>query len=843
MPPGETVPLGKFTKRVAVDADCSFRDNCGQYDNDDSCHAVRSSCKDHGRAGGITGQCYSFREIYQCVDDDREQLFGDGGSFSGCETTNSSPSGNQDQTTTKTCQATMSSGGSSCTVSHDMGDPNIYTERLGTRLGFRISDKSECIFRINLNTGNVNTNVRKGSCSSVKSHIDGFDAFKQWLDNFDLSHPEVTLQMGHTIGQRRWCMGVSGRGSQDCTMLEEPYEWTDLPPMAGDDPPLRADSVDVSNPQEPVAVFKAHDGGGSDANGMAIISRQEFFITDARDVVDEWQDNACRERIEQIDNGQASGSVECATRPQTPAKNGESVTRGDDTLHENRGFFENYYESPFDGVSRYCSLVEVDGGVAPISGGGSGSSDASGRSCGELESDAGCGYISERCIESNASGGCDLFERTYQCDSDPADGIANPASGRAVDCPGPVRCMGEECVNAPQDTNNEFGEVASKVKAMTWIKENTDCTGSGTGCRVFTGEAKECKVAVGGVQDCCDQPVGTTLNDYLEVTFMSARVASTQTLLSGTGYGFNNPTYGVWKAGTQAVDVATEAFGTAWESITGMTSEKAAQATAQGVAEEGIIASAQQALMQNAAQLIGRTFGKQAMNMIFAQAVTNEAGEQVGQQAFSSVSQVGAQGSGQVVWSSGMQAAGAVVSFVMWVYMIYKIATLLIQMAYECVDEEFELASKRELKAAHKIGTYCNDDSVLGCIEERTSFCTYDSPLGRIVMEQAVRQLPFDFGSAQNPTCQGVTPAQLSALDWSRIDLSEWERIMVNNNRVASSPADITEAGASGHKSSQAKAQEGNYRPNVGSRTMSKVKDDDPSTRRRDSRQNLWGNQ
>ncbi|WP_252176773.1 conjugal transfer protein TraN [Endozoicomonas sp. 4G] len=112
--------------------------------------------------------------------------------------------------------------------------------------------------------------------------------------------------------------------------------------------------------------------------------------------------------------------------------------------------------------------------------------------------------------------------------------------------------------------------------------------------------------------------------------------------------------------------------------------------------------------------------------------------------------------------------------YVMAAYTAYVVAVMVVQMIYECETEEFELAAKKEVKSCTYVGSYC-DNEVLGlCIEKREAYCCYNSPLSRIINEQAIPQLGRSFGSPENPQCGGIAMDEIDQIDWSKIDLTEW---------------------------------------------------------------------
>ena len=81
-----------------------------------------------------------------------------------------------------------------------------------------------------------------------------------------------------------------------------------------------------------------------------------------------------------------------------------------------------------------------------------------------------------------------------------------------------------------------------------------------------------------------------------------------------------------------------------------------------------------------------------------------------------------------------------------------------------CSADERALASDFSKGITHYVGTFCSS-SILGiCISEHETFCVFQSKLGRLIQEQGRAQLNMDFGTAQNPVCTGLTPAQFASL-------------------------------------------------------------------------------
>jgi conjugal transfer mating pair stabilization protein TraN len=90
-----------------------------------------------------------------------------------------------------------------------------------------------------------------------------------------------------------------------------------------------------------------------------------------------------------------------------------------------------------------------------------------------------------------------------------------------------------------------------------------------------------------------------------------------------------------------------------------------------------------------------------------------------------------------------------------------------------CDADEKELAELRSKNRCIQVGTYCAEKVLGVCVRKKTSFCCYGTKLAKIVQEQGKRQLGLGFGSPEHPECQGLTPEQLSRIDFSQINFSE----------------------------------------------------------------------
>jgi len=373
-------------------------------------------------------------------------------------------------------------------------------------------------------------------------------------------------------------------------------------------------------------------------------------------------------------------------------------------------------------------------------------------SCGELEARPDCGFVSRECVEEGASsnGYCFVQAETWDCGQNVE--LPSLESEQVYHCAGPIRCMGQECVQPQKENSRDFARAVGALQAADYLRTDGSCDESGV-CSVFAGEAMECKVAVGGLQDCCKTPSGIDLGSYINLALKINRLDS----LIGIGPQ-DAALRGAWETLRFPFDSAWSAvkggFSTAWDSLIGGSS-----ATVTDAAKSGLIGATRQQMLDSVARWTGSTFGEAAGSQIFSWGGNPW-------------------GVGSASLGGGSAYLGTAMGAVMTAYTVYSITVILVQILWECEEEEFELGARRELKTCHYVGSYCANKKLGVCIEKRRSFCCFNSPLARIIQEQGRAQMGMDWGKAKSPFCQGFSPYQLSAINWDALDLSEWLGIL-----------------------------------------------------------------
>jgi conjugal transfer mating pair stabilization protein TraN len=108
----------------------------------------------------------------------------------------------------------------------------------------------------------------------------------------------------------------------------------------------------------------------------------------------------------------------------------------------------------------------------------------------------------------------------------------------------------------------------------------------------------------------------------------------------------------------------------------------------------------------------------------------------------------------------------------------WTLAMLAIQLSglLSCEDAEQVLAMKRDNRLCHRVGSYCSErlPIINTCIETTETYCCFNSRLSRIINEQGRAQLARGWGRARRPECTGFALEELQALDFSRMDLTEF---------------------------------------------------------------------
>lgn len=539
--------------------------------------------------------------------------------------------------------------------------------------------------------------------------------------------------------------------------------------------------------------FKIRTSVSGEGEGFA---RIRAYYDPATVIVNEsWLPPECINVITALDDGFCTGSYTCTNGPDIDGcvqlADGLEICTGDD-------FWNVMQPSPIQSIDKLCRTVDViatcdwwndDGGgggdgcyivncvpdpdtgveVCPpgtpqgdgtveVCPGNNGES-----ACTVMEDDPECAFVGSECMEgaTGPSGECYSFEETYDCGYDTS---LPGGTTSTVDCNGPIRCMGNDCVASTGETNPNFGKAAAVGETVNFAMMDSNCVGdvsTGVVCEIFKGEYYDCKRVIGGIADCCVTPSGASREQYLKAVKSSWEIASRVSgakALIALGQG---DVKGAWN---QISEPAAVAFSATKESFISPF--------------ETAITAVKDVSIENAIDVIALPL-----------TVPLEFGKQIGSYLISTYGQYV---SDLIVVAGVFRPEMSATSFLAGMIVganVYYVWNIVTQIIYACEDREYEAMMKKSLGSCTEVGDWCERGCGFGlcCIERREGYCCFNSPLSRIIMEQVKDYPAMD---PESPDCAGLSVAELAAVDWSTIDLSEWTNELIANNLIPDSNAE-----------------------------------------------------
>ncbi|EOG4985552.1 conjugal transfer mating pair stabilization protein TraN [Salmonella enterica subsp. enterica serovar Cerro] len=487
---------------------------------------------------------------------------------------------------------------------------------------------------------------------------------------------------------------------------------------------------------------------------------------------DEWSPQSCMDSAKGVADGFAQGEITCIDNP--------TDTTGCTVINGIKVCESQLKPSPLPGIPKLCKKVRVKADYdfykgqmdcwtdpqgethCPVNSGGNLNS------CTEFENNPQCGFISSKCVDGaeGASGTCYVHEDTYDCGSD----VAVPTLEKETEyqCGGPIRCMGDDCLDVSKTQSTDFARATALLNAAQFMTQDMSCTGldgdkNPTGdenviCSAFAGEAGECKIAVGGVSDCCEKPSNISLADYLNLIMAVPKLDGAIMALGSEA----NPS-----AIKGAYQILREPVLDGWTEVT-----KPFASYIENMS--GAVDSFYQPVEQFVDELIDQL--TEQVKEVMADVMKS-----LGQDA--ATQEAAAGGAGKLAQESLMESAATWLSTAMTIYTVYVVAMVMIQMIWKCEEDEFTMNAKRALKNCSYVGSYCKSKVLGACIEKREAYCCFNSPLSRIIQEQVRPQLGESFGDPKNPQCGGIPLDKIAEIDWSKVNLDEWLGILQQNGK------------------------------------------------------------
>lgn len=537
-------------------------------------------------------------------------------------------------------------------------------------------------------------------------------------------------------------------------------------------------------------------------NGEGYATMKLYYDPKATIYEEQWTPPECVEALNAIGDGYAEGSSKCTKMPSNLDENGCTSMNGVVVCPD------DMVKPPRSDINPLCQEMELTTNYDFYKGQMDCWVDANGKTqcpenvggnldtCEKYETDPKCSFVKSECVKGaeGDSGTCYVSDITYDCGEDVE--ITDKEADTVYNCPGDVACMGNDCIDTSQSVSTSFAEVTALLNALQYMTQDMACTGvdedgnvtteEDVTCTVFGGTPGFCKEAVGGVQNCCEPVGGIGIGTYITLIKATADLNSALDDMSKLKEGgflkdigsswvdMKGDVAGVVKDGWSWVGENFSGFA---DNISGLTDS---------------ISSAFTELVDFKKEVMSQIQSKcqEIMTQIFKDCGMDNLGGAVAGSGASAAGDNAASSAAGVV-----QGIGTIFTVVSWIYTAYVVATMVIQMVYACEDVEYETVSNNEMGNCHRIGTYCKSKVLGVCIEKRTTFCCYKSPLSRIMNEQIRLQGDIlgeeynGFGSVENPRCDGIPLDRVGEVDWDRIDLSEWIAIL---ERTGNLPDDDT---------------------------------------------------
>lgn len=491
----------------------------------------------------------------------------------------------------------------------------------------------------------------------------------------------------------------------------------------------------------------------------------------------EWSTESCVEDAKKINDGFCQGSLEIISGAKNDSEciniSGIEICPGD-------SFSNIITPAPIDGIPKLATelrlsemqcdfnvgsmdcFIDVNGEEQCLDNDG-----GNNNSCKKYEDNPQCGFISSKCVDGakGQSGECYVQEEVWDCGSSVQASTVEKKT--KYECSGEIRCMGDDCLDPEQSENQSanFAKASALLNAAQFMTQDMVCSDGGgvgsdddidLGCTAFTGEAGECKVAVGGVSDCCEKPSNIGMSEYLSMIMAVPKLDAAIGSLSDTNIikssyqVIRQPVMDSWS-------VVTDPFTSHMDNISGAVTEFFEPVTA-------LKDQLMDVLNEKMTSVIESVFGEVAKDTAI------DAGVQAG--------------ASEVVSESVMaNPASTMLGTLMSAYTAYVVTVAVIQMIYSCEKKELEMNAKRATDSCTHVGSYCKSKVLGVCIEKRQAYCCFNSPLSRIIQEQVRGQLGQGFGSAKHPSCEGIPLDKIADIDWDRINLDEWLAILQANGQ------------------------------------------------------------
>lgn len=348
--------------------------------------------------------------------------------------------------------------------------------------------------------------------------------------------------------------------------------------------------------------------------------------------------------------------------------------------------------------------------------------------CGQYRSDPACGVVSSVCNDTIAeTGKCDQWTYTYKCQTKAQQTAQN------LNCTSGL--FNDGGFPTPPNNNDSFIKGALGLEILGEGQTYTD------GNTIFKGVAESCRKGYEGIQNCCKSSPGATSNNVA----MSTAVGAAGSLVK--------------YAGEKAIDLASPYVFDAMYT--------------NGIFTNALTENFTTAFSLDAANGGGNLGTNLAAN-----------GFSVG--AFGFTAGWGSMGAG--LFGGNIELA----TFGSNGYLAFNPYVFAAMVAIQVITSLSKCSQAEQLLALHKgadLSTFIDETcskKVLGaCVQYVDNYCSFNSLLAKIINIQGKTQLGLPLEG-----CGGLTPAQVSAIDFTKIDFSEFTAQM-EQQALANVPKNI----------------------------------------------------
>lgn len=559
---------------------------------------------------------------------------------------------------------------------------------------------------------------------------------------------------------------------------------------------------------------------------------------------EEWTDSSCAQTATNIYDGKLKGAVECygyfnGKQSSTILIDGTQAENAKEVYINGLTINKKYLKS-IAGLPSNCALAKVtlDYSNYVDEKGEPYSEQKPIAACSTLKTvdangvenpNVACRQHSKKCALYSGDD-CVLYKYLYDCGYDTKTEVQQAQT--TTNCP-QTACVGNDCINIKlNDSSADFSKALGLMNMAQEVVDDISCSDGVNGendlhtCVLFPGKSKKCNQSYfnGGLgtfgNDCCEDDVGSsTEQEVAEGVRQTAAMFTTNGLGDAIRYGdldmfsvnFNpfgmngmgttTPNVGVpcgSAGGACANDLKADGAGMAgqlgWMAISNFTG-----AGQQFKAFTNKVVGGVANKLNNIIPYAGVVFSTVANIAIdramayLTQMVMNWIWEMIGDAIIAGVEGVlGGVGLG-AAGTAISEFTGAVVPVLGWVYAIYKIAQMIVNILTACKDDDFKLKQERDAHKCDFVTKWCSVRNYFHfkpgkCFQYSQRLCCFNSPLARIMNKQIrysmkgtkVYLYPDDNPAVAFKTgkksadCSGIPMDVFAHVDWKRIDLTEW---------------------------------------------------------------------